>query len=135
SGPSARPVDSRPSAMARRRARVRCRQWWPWWPWTPAGEVFGLCPAGAMRRTVDDKQECAMWDGSELEVLDRQECLDLVARVPVGRLVFTEGALPAVHPVNFRLHDGHVIFRVAPGSKLTAAVSNNIVAFQVDQID
>src|SRR5437763_2839581 len=76
-----------------------------------------------------------MWDGSGLEVLDRQECLDLVTKVPVGRLVFTDGALPAVHPVNFRLHDGHVIFRVAPGSKLTAALSNSIVAFQVDQLD
>jgi nitroimidazol reductase NimA-like FMN-containing flavoprotein (pyridoxamine 5'-phosphate oxidase superfamily) len=39
----------------------------------------------------------------ELEVLGRQLCLALLETVQVGRLVFTEDALPAVQPVNFRL--------------------------------
>ena len=32
----------------------------------------------------------------ELEELDREQCLALLRQVPVGRLIFTERALPAV---------------------------------------
>ena len=39
--------------------------------------------------------------GQELEVLNRRQCLDLLQTVRVGRLVFTEDALPAVKPVNW----------------------------------
>lgn len=49
----------------------------------------------------------------ELEVLNRRQCLDLLPRVRVGRLVFTEDALPAVQPVNFRLWRDDVVIRVA----------------------
>jgi nitroimidazol reductase NimA-like FMN-containing flavoprotein (pyridoxamine 5'-phosphate oxidase superfamily) len=71
----------------------------------------------------------------QLEVLDRQQCLALLQTVRVGRLVFTEGALPAVQPVNFRIHHGNVVIRVAGGPKLAAAASNCIVAFQADDLD
>ena len=40
----------------------------------------------------------------ELEILGRDQCLDLLRTVRVGRLVFTEQARPAVQPVNFRGH-------------------------------
>jgi len=71
----------------------------------------------------------------ELQVIPRDEALRLVASVPVGRVVFTLRALPAVLPVNFVLDGDAIVFRTAPGSKLTAAVRNAVVAFQVDQID
>lgn len=71
----------------------------------------------------------------QLEVLDRQQCLDLLRTVPVGRLVFTEDGLPAVHPVNFRMHKDKVIVRVARGWKLAAATERAVVAFQADNID
>ncbi|HEY7485190.1 MAG TPA: pyridoxamine 5'-phosphate oxidase family protein [Streptosporangiaceae bacterium] len=74
-------------------------------------------------------------DSTDLEVLCRDECLALAATVPIGRIVFTERALPAVQPVNFILDDGQVIIRTAPGSKLAAATSNAIVAFEVDEFD
>lgn len=76
-----------------------------------------------------------MADGQRLEVLDRQQCLELLHTVRVGRLVFTEGALPAVQPVNFRMHRGNVVFRVAGGEKLAAATSNSVVAFEADELD
>ena len=44
----------------------------------------------------------------------------------------TIGALPAIFPVNYRLIDGCVVFRSAPGSKLSAAASRAVVAFEVD---
>jgi nitroimidazol reductase NimA-like FMN-containing flavoprotein (pyridoxamine 5'-phosphate oxidase superfamily) len=71
----------------------------------------------------------------QLEVLDREQCLDLLQTVRVGRLVFTEDALPAVQPVNFRMHQGQVVIRVAGGQKLRAATGNAVVAFQADVLD
>ena len=76
-----------------------------------------------------------MSDRQHLEVLDRQQCLALLGTVRVGRLVFTEGALPAVQPVNFRIHGEDVVIRVAGGGKLLAAAHNSIVAFQADELD
>ncbi|AKS32960.1 pyridoxamine 5'-phosphate oxidase family protein [Mycolicibacterium goodii] len=73
--------------------------------------------------------------GQELDVLSRRQCLDLLQRVRVGRLVFTEDALPAVQPVNFRLSHDDVIIRVAGGGKLSAAARHQVVAFQADELD
>jgi hypothetical protein len=72
---------------------------------------------------------------STLQVLDRKQCLQLLQTVRVGRLVFTEDALPAVQPVNFRVWRDDVVIRVAGGQKLAAAARNLVVAFQADQLD
>jgi nitroimidazol reductase NimA-like FMN-containing flavoprotein (pyridoxamine 5'-phosphate oxidase superfamily) len=71
----------------------------------------------------------------ELDVLNRRQCLDLLQGVRVGRLVFTEDALPAVQPVNFRTWRDDVVIRVAGGAKLAAACENAVVAFEADQLD
>nr|WP_090280531.1 pyridoxamine 5'-phosphate oxidase family protein [Mycolicibacterium komanii]CRL76641.1 pyridoxamine 5'-phosphate oxidase-like protein [Mycolicibacterium komanii] len=76
-----------------------------------------------------------MTKGQELESLNRRQCLDLLQGVRVGRLVFTEDALPAVQPVNFRLWRDDVVIRVAGGPKLAAATDNQVVAFQADELD
>ncbi|WP_037310114.1 pyridoxamine 5'-phosphate oxidase family protein [Amycolatopsis orientalis] len=76
-----------------------------------------------------------MADRHRLESLDRGECLELLRTVRVGRLVFTEDLLPAVQPVNFRIHRGQVVIRVAGGAKLTAATTGAVVAFQADELD
>ncbi|MGE2719278.1 pyridoxamine 5'-phosphate oxidase family protein [Mycolicibacterium celeriflavum] len=76
-----------------------------------------------------------MTKGRELETLNRRQCLDLLQGVRVGRLVFTEDALPAVQPVNFRLWHDDIVIRVAGGPKLAAATDNQVVAFQTDELD
>lgn len=76
-----------------------------------------------------------MRDSAGLEVLGSDECLRLLGSVPVGRVVFTEKALPAVHPVNFLVHAGAVIIRSGNGRSLTAGVDGAVVAFEVDDID
>ncbi|MBP2450695.1 pyridoxamine 5'-phosphate oxidase family protein [Mycolicibacterium lutetiense] len=73
--------------------------------------------------------------GSELGVLTRRQCLDLLEGVRVGRLVFTEDALPAVQPVNFRVWHDDVVIRVAGGPKLVAATDHQVVAFEADELD
>lgn len=69
------------------------------------------------------------------EQLGEAECWRLLAGVPVGRLVFTEGALPVVHPVNFVVAGRDVIIRTAAGAKLDAARRGDVVAFEADEVD
>ncbi len=71
----------------------------------------------------------------ELEVLDRQQCLGLLRKAAVGRLVFTERALPAVRPVDFRWWRGDVVIRIADPAVLAAASGNRVVAFEADELD
>lgn len=67
-----------------------------------------------------------------LELLTEQQCYALLATGEVGRVGISMGALPAIFPVNYRIIDGAIVFRTAPGSKLAAATDGAIVAFEVD---
>jgi nitroimidazol reductase NimA-like FMN-containing flavoprotein (pyridoxamine 5'-phosphate oxidase superfamily) len=67
-----------------------------------------------------------------IEELAPEECLRLLASVPVGRVGVTIDALPAVLPVNFVVHEGAVVFRTVPGTKLDAATAGAVVAFEAD---
>jgi len=74
-------------------------------------------------------------DGPVLEELSRAECLRLLATVPIGRICYTRQALPAVEPVNFALHDGAIVIRIAAGGKLAAATHRAVVAVEADDLD
>ncbi|UUU26579.1 pyridoxamine 5'-phosphate oxidase family protein [Streptomyces sp. DSM 40750] len=68
--------------------------------------------------------------------LDRQECLRLLADVPVGRVVYTRQALPAVLPVDFALDiDGAVLLCTSATSDLVRAIDGVVVAFEGDEFD
>jgi len=74
-------------------------------------------------------------DAHGLEILTRQECLALLSTAPLGRVVFTDRALPAIQPVGFLLDGEDVVIRTAPGSKLGLAARSAIVAFEADDFD
>ncbi|MFF4359937.1 pyridoxamine 5'-phosphate oxidase family protein [Streptomyces sp. NPDC001604] len=77
-----------------------------------------------------------MYPNDGFRELERQECLRLLAKVPVGRIVHTRQALPAVLPVNFSLDsDGAVLVRTSAASELARAVDGTVVAFEVDEVD
>ncbi|MET8247651.1 pyridoxamine 5'-phosphate oxidase family protein [Streptomyces sp. NPDC005202] len=77
-----------------------------------------------------------MYPNDGFRELDRQECLRLLAKVPVGRIVHTRQALPAVLPVNFCLDgDGAVLLRTSAASELARAVAGSVVAFEADEVD
>jgi nitroimidazol reductase NimA-like FMN-containing flavoprotein (pyridoxamine 5'-phosphate oxidase superfamily) len=63
------------------------------------------------------------------------ECRALLATAQIGRVVLSIDALPAALPVNYRLIDDAIVFRTAPGTKLTAALRHTVVGFEVDEID
>jgi nitroimidazol reductase NimA-like FMN-containing flavoprotein (pyridoxamine 5'-phosphate oxidase superfamily) len=74
-------------------------------------------------------------DGSALEQLSKDECLQLMASVSVGRIIYTRRALPAVELVNFAFDHGDIIIRTQGGGKLAAATQHSVVAFEVDRLD
>ena len=74
-------------------------------------------------------------DGVALEQLSRDECLRLMASVPVGRVIYTRRALPAVELVNFALDRGDIVLRTDRSGKLAAAARGAVVAFEADCLD
>ncbi|WP_460110242.1 pyridoxamine 5'-phosphate oxidase family protein [Streptomyces sp. YKOK-J1] len=77
-----------------------------------------------------------MFPTDGFRVLDRQECLRLLAEVPVGRVVYTRRALPTALPVNFSMDtDSAVVLRISAGSDLVRAIDGVVVAFEADDFD
>jgi uncharacterized protein len=74
-------------------------------------------------------------DGLGLRQLSRDECLHLMTSVPVGRIIFTRQALPAVELVNFAVDNGDIIIRTDHSGKLAAATRGAVVAFEADRLD
>jgi hypothetical protein len=74
-------------------------------------------------------------DDSTLKQLTRYECLHLMTSVPVGRIIYTRQALPAVELVNFALDDGDIVIRTQHSGKLAAAIRDAVVAFEADSVD
>ena len=58
-----------------------------------------------------------------------------MASVPVGRIIYTRQALPAVELVNFALDHGDIIIRTDRSGKLAAATRGAVVAFEADSLD
>ena len=70
------------------------------------------------------------------EDVGEAECRRLLATAPLGRVVYTERALPAVLPVTFELApDGRLLFAVAAGSAPARALDGAVAAFQADVVD
>ncbi|NYH93273.1 pyridoxamine 5'-phosphate oxidase family protein [Actinopolymorpha rutila] len=76
-----------------------------------------------------------MYDAYGLEVLDQSECLELLRQNKVGRFVFVDRLLLAVHPVAYVFDQGSIVFQTNGGAKLDAATKHDLAAFEVDYID
>ncbi|MER5434118.1 pyridoxamine 5'-phosphate oxidase family protein [Streptomyces sp. NPDC002588] len=75
-----------------------------------------------------------MLENDTFRTLGRQECFRLLAEVPVGRVVYTRQALPAVLPVNFSLdEDASVLLYTSARSELVQAIDGVVVAFEADE--
>lgn len=70
-----------------------------------------------------------------LQLLTEEEARALLTQSDVGRVGVSMGAIPAIFPVNYAVIDDTVVFRTAPGSKLSAATAEAVVAFEVDDYD
>ena len=76
-----------------------------------------------------------------IEELDEAESLELIAAGGIGRIAYQSRFGPAVLPVNYKWHDGAVVFRTARHSALDEDLQTGIsggdyhVAFEIDEID
>lgn len=59
----------------------------------------------------------------------------LLSTEHLGRVGVSFAALPAILPVNYALLGDDIVFRSAPGTKLTAALAGAVVAFEVDAVE
>ncbi len=74
-------------------------------------------------------------DGAGLEILDREECLRLLADADTGRIALTVRALPAILPVRFVLDGERIVIRTGSESTLAGATRSAVVAFEADGRD
>src|SRR5690349_8214203 len=101
-------------------------------------KVRSMDEAGGIRRT--DGQDGDMTATRRMRVLDRAEALGLVATVSLGRIVFTQHALPAVRPVNHLVEAGNIIVRIHDDGALASLAApadgpGVVVAYEADAID
>jgi nitroimidazol reductase NimA-like FMN-containing flavoprotein (pyridoxamine 5'-phosphate oxidase superfamily) len=68
--------------------------------------------------------------------LTADECRFLLGSKRVGRVVFTDNALPSALPVDYLLEGDDIVFRTDSTGRLAAAVApaGSVLAFQVDSI-
>ncbi len=75
------------------------------------------------------------------EQLDEAECLRLISPGGIGRLAYSGRFGLTVLPVNYKMHDGSVVFRTARDSSTDTDLRTGIpgaeyrVAFEIDDID
>jgi uncharacterized protein len=70
-----------------------------------------------------------------LAVLDEAECRRLLATASIGRVAFTEGAMPAIQPASFAVSGNDVLIPTGLGSKMAAGSRGAVLAFEVDDYD
>ena len=69
-----------------------------------------------------------------LEIIDPDECRRLLVADEVGRLALVDGGVPAIFPINYVLDGDAVVFRTAPGTKLSSG-PRGPVTFEIDSFD
>lgn len=69
-----------------------------------------------------------------VEKLSADQCLELLWTRDLGRIALVIGDQPEIFPVNYAVDRSIVVFKVAPGTKLSLA-TNRRIAFEVDELD
>jgi nitroimidazol reductase NimA-like FMN-containing flavoprotein (pyridoxamine 5'-phosphate oxidase superfamily) len=70
-----------------------------------------------------------------VELLDEPTCLALLAGSGVGRLGFSSGGLPVIHPLNYHLAGRTAVFRCEDGEKARLAQMGAVACLEVDGTD
>lgn len=75
------------------------------------------------------------WFPSHLTEISTEECYELLASRPVGRIAFVVDGSPIVLPVNHTVDGDDIVFRTSPRTELGRRMVRGQVAFQVDDFD
>jgi nitroimidazol reductase NimA-like FMN-containing flavoprotein (pyridoxamine 5'-phosphate oxidase superfamily) len=80
---------------------------------------------------VDGQLHDDVW----IEYLDLEECWQLLAMHPVGRIALVVDDAPEVQPVNHAVDGRTIVFRTDDGTKLHAIARDSRVCFEVDGLN
>lgn len=69
------------------------------------------------------------------EILETNECWELLRGVSVGRLAVVVEDHPDIFPVNYKVDHGTLVFRTGEGTKLHAALGDAPVAIEADGVN
>ena len=69
---------------------------------------------------------------SPVSYLTTPQCWELLNSNEFGRLALSVSNQPEIFPINYTVQDDTLLFRTAPGTKLSAAVLGAKIAFEVD---
>lgn len=75
------------------------------------------------------------WYPSRVEELTTEECYELLALRPVGRIAYLVDGNPMVVPVNHVVDGEDIVFRTSPRTELGRRMIRGRVAFEVDDFD
>ncbi len=67
--------------------------------------------------------------------IDEGTCQQLLARVDVGRIAFTDRALPQIEPVRFVWDHGRIVVTTGLGSRVARGCRHAVVAFETGGYD
>jgi nitroimidazol reductase NimA-like FMN-containing flavoprotein (pyridoxamine 5'-phosphate oxidase superfamily) len=67
--------------------------------------------------------------------LSGPECWKLLASVPLGRVVFSQRAMPAIQVVSHLVDDGAIIVRSPQGTVIAGTGSGAVVCYEADDMD
>ena len=70
---------------------------------------------------------------AHLRTLARDECLELLQEVVVGRIGYVTDGIAVILPVNFTVLDGDIVFCTAGGSTLKWLSLRGRLSFQADE--
>jgi hypothetical protein len=90
--------------------------------------------APSLASTAQDAKDPPVPCHREIE-LGSPECLRLLGTRPVGRLGFTDRALPAIRPTHFVMRDEHLVLATLNDRKVVTADRGDVVAFEVEDYD
>jgi nitroimidazol reductase NimA-like FMN-containing flavoprotein (pyridoxamine 5'-phosphate oxidase superfamily) len=75
-----------------------------------------------------------MSESGDLGVLDRSQCVALLARHSFGRLAFWSVDAPLILPVNYGFQEPNIVIRTGVGAKLEQTPLAPVV-FEIDGVD
>jgi len=102
--------------------------------WRRAGNADeGL---SALMRSGNPTDDGPMFsDHHGLELLSEPECVELLRSRSVGRIALSASSLPFVVPVRYVVDRDRILMRTGQNTRMAAATSDAVVAFQVDDFD
>lgn len=86
-----------------------------------------------MREASSEKAQMSEFQQAHLRTLAREECLELLQQVVVGRIGYVTDGIAVILPVNFTVLDGDIVFCTAGGSTLKWLSLRGRLSFQADE--